>query len=204
MERLYITDLRRTKRGRYSVYIEGEFACVLHEEVFASSSLCAGGYVEREELEELLQASGDKLAREKALSLLSARPYTARGLRRKLSEKLDEDSASSAVERMVELGLVDDLDYARRFAADCVNLKGYGHPRIVRELLGKGVDREIIDQVLEERGDDPRLQIKELLRRKYLHRMEDEKGSRRAVAALQRLGYRYGDIRAALLELEEE
>ena len=47
---------------------------------------------------------------------------------------------------------------------------------------------------------DPAQQLRELLARKYARNLQDEKGRRRTVAALQRLGYRWEDIRRALEE----
>ena len=41
--------------------------------------------------------------------------------------------------------------------------------------------------------------IKEIIEKKYLRCLQDEKGYRRAVNGLQRLGYRYEDIRQAIL-----
>jgi len=203
MRRVRVTGLHRTKRGRYSIYLDGEFYCVLHEEIFFAAGLAVDSVVSLDDLEQLRRTSQDKLAREKALALLSARSYTARDLYHKLCRHVDESGAKAAVVRMMELGLVDDADYARRFAADRVNRKGYSQERVTWELAQKGVSREVIQQVLEEREDDPRQQIEDLVRCKYLHRLKDEKGLRRTVEALRRLGYRYGDILAVLGEMEE-
>jgi len=199
-----ITDIRMTKRGRFSIYVEGEFACVLQPDTYAVSGVAVGDTLTPHQLERLKGESTGRLAREKALALLSRRAYTAWKLYGKLVEYTeDEEAAAAAVARMEELGLVNDADYARRFAADRVNRKGYSQERVTWELAQKGVSREVIQQVLEEREDDPRQQIEDLVRCKYLHRLKDEKGLRRTVEALRRLGYRYGDILAVLGEMEE-
>jgi len=199
-----ITEIRRTKRGRYSVYVDGEFACVLHEEVYAASGLCGAGEVSPEVLAGLERESLHKLAKERALRLLSGRAYTGQRLYQKLLEKVgDEEAAAAAVARMAELGLVDDADYARRFAADCVNLKGYSLSRTAQALREKGIGREIIEEVLAQMEEDPQSAIARIVRRKYLRYLEDEKGVIKTVNALGRLGYRLGDIRAVLENLAE-
>ena len=48
------------------------------------------------------------------------------------------------------------------------------------------------------------LQIKELLKTKYRTRLGSEDGVRKTFAALQRKGFSYGDIRAALSEYSEK
>jgi len=200
-----ITEIRRTKRGRISVYIDGVFACVLHPEVYVGADIGVGRQVEPEALDEALRASRDKFAREYALNLLAQRSYTAKSLRDKLTAKVeDEEIADTVVARMEELGLIDDADYARRFAADCLNRRGFSLPRTARALREKGIDREIIDETLSRIEYDPQPAIAQIVRRKYLRYLEDEKGVRNTIAALQRLGYRFDDIRAVLQNLAED
>lgn len=202
---MQVTEIRRTKRGRYSVYLNDEFACVLHADVFALSELTTGGMVSPERMVELQQASEQKLARERALRLLSQRAYTEQGLYRKLCEKTDEQQAAQTVARMVELGLLDDRDYAQRYAADCMTLKGFSVQRTMQELLRKGIDRETAEEVLAEREeDDPSGAIAQVIYRKYLRCLDDEKGYRKTVNALLRLGYRYSDIRMVIDNIQED
>ena len=59
-----------------------------------------------------------------------------------------------------------------------------------------------IEELLEELEPEPVGQIGALVERKYLRALDDERGRRRTVAALQRLGYRWEDIRRALKEYE--
>ena len=79
---------------------------------------------------------------------------------------------------------------------------------IISLLLQKGIDKEIIAQVVEELEPNPAEKIKEIIEKKYLRCLQDEKGYRRAVNGLQRLGYRYEDIRQAIscfsLEADED
>ena len=56
------------------------------------------------------------------------------------------------------------------------------------------------DTDIEEIGIDPADQLRDLLERKYAQAVREEKGRRRTVASLQRLGYRWEDIRRALEE----
>ena len=71
----------------------------------------------------------------------------------------------------------------------------------VFELSRKGIDKETAEAVLDEIEVDPREQIRAVLAKKY-RSLGDEKTKRRAVAALQRLGYGWDDIKAVLSEYE--
>ena len=48
------------------------------------------------------------------------------------------------------------------------------------------------------------MRIIDLIRKKYFRYLGDEKGVRKTVAALQRLGYRWSDINSALRQYEIE
>ncbi|MBQ1944371.1 MAG: RecX family transcriptional regulator, partial [Ruminococcus sp.] len=71
------------------------------------------------------------------------------------------------------------------------------------ELSRKGIDRETADRVLEEIEVDYRDNIRAVIEKKYRN-IQDEKIRRRAVAALQRLGYGWDDIKAVLEEFNEK
>lgn len=145
-----------------------------------------------------------KAACEYALTLLSRRAYTEKGLYDKLCRRYDEEHAAAAVARMLELNLLDDEDYARRMAADCVNLKGMAPRRTAMELARKGIDRNVIDSVVAELEVDPQPAIARIVKRKYQAYIDDEKGRNKTVNALLRLGYKYDDIAAALRNLDND
>ena len=104
-------------------------------------------------------------------------------------------------DRMEELGLVDDEDYARRLAQELAR-KGYAAPRTAQELARRGIDRDLARAAAQEAVSDPGESLRALIARKYARRLGDEKGRRQTVAALQRLGYRWDEIRSALREFD--
>lgn len=199
-----VTGIERTRRGRYSVYLDGEFFCALHPDVFAASGLRAGVGVTGEEMEALSRESEGRITRERALRLLGQRAYTERGLYDKLRERANERDAAAAVARMKELGYLDDRDYAHRYAEEVTRTKGFSRLRVEQELLRRGVGREIIDETLGLLEEEPRQAIARVIRRKYLRCLGDEKGVQRTIGALTRLGYRYGDIREVIANLQED
>ena len=100
-------------------------------------------------------------------------------------------------------GYVDDERFCRIYASELIRLKGYGKKRVEQELYLKGVDREIVSGVLDEISFDTD-RLSDIIKRKYLAKMTDEKGRQKAFNALLRLGYSYGEIRDALENLQEE
>ena len=199
-----ITDITKTKRGRYSVFVNQEFYGVLHPDVYFASSLAIGNTLSQEDLDELVGKSQYEIAKERALRLLAARSYTGKGLLDKLLPYAAPDIAQQVVDRMEDLGLIDDYDYARRYALDCLRLRGFSYHRTSYALTERGIDRQVAEKALQDLGEeDSDWLISQYLLSKYRRRIGDEEGERRTINAMLRRGHRYEDVRRVLDNLNE-
>jgi regulatory protein len=84
-----------------------------------------------------------------AMRVLSMRPHSAYELSRKLSAKgVARETVERVVGRLAEIDLIND----ERFAHDYIEFgflrKSWGIRKVRAGLLSKGIDREIIDEVL--------------------------------------------------------
>lgn len=142
-------------------------------------------------------------ARERALKMLDKRDYSRQELLNKLIEKgEDEDEAAQAVERLAELGFVDDARYApivvRHYAA-----KGYGAKRVRAELQRRGIPKELWDEALEQMPGQEDT-IDRLLRNKLRSAEPDRAELKRATDYLARKGYGWDEIRSALARFKAD
>lgn len=192
-----ITDIRPRRKGLSAVYIDGEYALSLDTQTLLEHRIDIGREFDDEELHDLIESSNERRAKEKALWLISYRSHSKKELRDKIRRTCDRQSAEKAVERMEELGLVNDRDYAERCAQTLIFTKHMSKRGAAMELRRKGIESEIIDEVLGDIEVDEREQIQAVIERKY-PKIDDEKIRRRAVAALQRLGYGWDDIKAVI------
>lgn len=193
-----ISAIEPRRRGVSALFLDGEFAVNLDTRFLAESSVRLGQEITEEELQSLIQGSNARRAREKALYLLEHRSHSKKELEEKVARTAGKEAAQAAVNHMQEIGLVNDEQFARDYARQLVRHKGFARRRAEYELLQKGIDRDLIEQVLEELLPEPQEKLTELIEKKYARSLGDEKGLRRTMAALQRLGYRGEDIRAAL------
>ena len=198
-----VTGIETTKKGRYALMVDGEFAFSLHRDTFLLCPwLQKGAEVTPERLETLRQEDELRSARERALDLLSAAEQTSGTLRQKLLRWYGEEAVEAAVLRMEELGLVDDEAYARRLARDLLARKHYPRRRLAQELTGKGIDRALAEEAaaeaMEEAETDDGQQALELLRKKYYNRLYDENARRKTAAALARYGFGGDAVRRAM------
>lgn len=201
---MIITDVQPRRRRLSQLYIDGEAAVKVDTETWLRSGLAVGDDIDDERLHQLLQDSAAHRAHEKALYLLEHRAHSKKELADKIARaEFDRDAANAAADRMEELGLVDDEQYARRLAQELFERRKFGSRRVRQELQQKGIDAGLISVVLEEfspETDETVEKIRDIVERKYPAAWEDEKVRRRAVAALQRYGYKLDDIFAVLRE----
>lgn len=196
-----LTAAEPRRKGLVQLYLDGEAAVKIDAEIFLRSGLKPGNMLTDEELHGLIQASDERRAQEKALYLLEHRSHSKKELTEKIARTAaSREAAQAAADHMEELGLLDDETYARDLARDLFLRKRYGAMKVKQELKLKGIDGELIDELLEQYGSEEAAleNIRAVLDKKYAGWEEDEKTRRRAFAALQRLGYSYGLIRQAM------
>ena len=201
-----LTAAEPRRRGLVQLFLDGEAAVKLDTQVFLQSGLKPGDQVSDQELFELIQASDARRAQEKALYLLEYRNYSKRELTEKIARTAaSREAAQAAAGRMEELGLIDDRRFGEDYARELFSRKGYGARRAAQELRRKGLDQELVQELVEKYGSPEQSgeNIRRVLEKKYPGWREDEKARRRAFAALQRLGYSYQEVREAMGQDED-
>lgn len=89
--------------------------------------------------------------REYALKLIAFCDRTQKELKDKLTQKgYDENTIEDVIEFLTEYGYINDFKYAQHFINDCVNLKKWGKIRIRSELLKRGIERDVFENLLED------------------------------------------------------
>lgn len=197
-----ITAIEPRRKGLSALYIDGEFAMKLDTQTLLENRFDVGRDIDDEELHEIISLSNERRAKEKALWLISYRDHSKKELADKIRRTCDEDSAQKAVDRLEELGLVNDEGFARRYAEQLIFSKHMSKRGVSYELSRKGIDKELAQEILEDIDVDENEEIKAVLEKKYRN-LDDEKTRRRAVAALQRLGYGWDSIRRAMDDYSE-
>ena len=137
-----------------------------------------------------------------AFYYINKRRHTKKELIDKLIKKeYDVSVAMEVADYLEEAQYIDDSDYARRFILDAMRIKKHGLVRIKRDLVQKGVDRQIIDSVIENLELDTSSVLTDLIASKAFNMdLNDEKQLNRLYGFLLRRGLKYGDINEALYE----
>lgn len=196
-----ITAVEPRRKQMCALFIDGEYVMNLDAQTLIENRFDVGREIDDDELKDIIDKSNERRAKEKALWLISYRSHSKKELFDKLKRSFDEESAQKAVDRMEELGLINDEEFARLYARKLVNGKKMSVKAAEFELYRKGIDKITAEQVLGELEYDPQTQIIEFITKKYKN-IDDEKIKRRAVAALQRKGYSWEEIKQAIESLD--
>lgn len=200
---MIVTQLSEISRGRYRVYVENEIAFVLYRGELKRLSIREGEEISEESLREIQENILPKRAKKRAMNLLQRRDYTAAGLREKLRNgDYPEACIEEAITYVESYGYIDDLRYARDFILYHLDKKS--RTRIEQDLLRKGIDRKLTQQVfaeLEEEGtsQDEETMIRALLeKKKYDAKMATIQEKQRMYAFLYRRGFHPEVVNRAL------
>lgn len=197
-------SVKQGKANKIHIYVDEEYRATVDSDFWYSEKYRNYKEINEEELTELIDTVSFRRAYNKGLDFLSRRPFGTKELIKKLCEKgHDKESAQKACERLIELGLLNDEEYARILANDLLERKSYSIKRIKQELVFRGIDREIVKNTVDALDNDPQRSIIILVKKKYINKLNDEKGKKRIIDALLRLGYSYSDIKNALNQISE-
>jgi len=131
-----------------------------------------------------------------AYAYINRRDRTVSEVRVQLERKgIAEPPREEAIRTVAEQGFLDDERFARLFVSDKRTLEQWGSERILRGLLGRGIDRDLAEAAIAAAAPDDAEEENELdralavLRRRFPQPPEDRRERDRALGVLLRKGY---------------
>jgi regulatory protein len=197
---VHVRAIRRRRPGDAAVDVVFDSGDVVrvHDRRIAQHRLRPGTALGAAGLDALRRAAAFDEAERRALRLLAHRPRSASELRARMAAwGVDEVTAAGVLERLVELGQVDD----RRLAGAVVesrHAQGYGRLRTAHELVRLGVDDPAAAAALATLPGDERPEAERVARRRFGPPPYDDATARRAAAFLARRGFDPDAVASAL------
>lgn len=201
---MVVTAVIAKTKGRSAVFGDNIPLAWISDEVLLEEGIRIGSEVTEEDIARMKRLTEARLAKEKALNLLSYRAHSQKELSDKLLRTCGEEDAENAVRRMEELGLVNDESFAKAYAESMTRRKTYSARRVEQELLRKGIGRESAAAAVAEFCGNDEEKIMALLASRYAGKLAGREDSRKVIASLQRMGFQWEDIRRAMQEYTEE
>lgn len=198
-----VTNIKQQLRrsDRFSIYVDNKYTFSLSEAELVAIKLKVGQEFTQGELAELKQRAVVDKGFDRALNLISRRPRSEWELRTYLKRKdYDEDSTISILNKLRDIGYVDDRDFAERWVENRRLLKPISKRKLIQELRSKRIDNETIENVMNQDETDDVEALRNIIvsKRRQTKYQDDLK----LIQYLSRQGYNYGDIKNVLSEID--
>ena len=202
-----ITALRSGKgRGkRINVFLDGKFAFSLGTEVTVKEGLQVGQALSSNQVEMLTRSDHFQRCLNTATHYLSYRPRSESEIRERLRRRgFDGDCIEAVVTRLKEQGLVDDVAFAEFWKDNRESFSQRSQRLTKLELRRKGIDSNIIDQVVNGTDDSDSAYRAALGKARRLP-LSDYQGFRRRLGEyLRRRGFNYEVINHTVERIWQE
>lgn len=164
-----ITDIQVQKKDptRVNIYLDGSFAFGVSRESQIVNKLKIGDSVSDTQVQKIIFQDQVERLYDKAIKFLSYRPRSEKEIRDNLTQKLwksdkgeeekktFESSISEVVEKLKKVGQINDSEFASWWVDQRTRFKKLS-PRIIKgELWKKGIDKDLVESILEENKVDP-------------------------------------------------
>jgi len=131
------------------VYLDNSEKLFLSYEVVLKNGLRKGSEISEDRFEFLVGQNKKYHIRQKALSYLARRIHSRRELETKLRQKhYEKDLVISVLDDLEENNIINDEAFALHFADEKINRKKWGIIKVKNELMKKGIDSGIADDII--------------------------------------------------------
>jgi regulatory protein len=192
----------RGKKDRRTVVFDDAEPVELSLGIAAAAGLLPGATVTDKAVREALAEDRRTQAQSEALKLLARKDVTEKEMRTHLRE-FPADVADAVVAKCREWGYLDDQRFAQHLVNDSIELKKLGPARIRQALRRRGVPDDITEQAMGATAREDSDHVEQALRalrtkRLSYARLDPETARRRMYGFLQRRGFAFDTVRAAV------
>ncbi|MGF1633445.1 MAG: regulatory protein RecX [Phycisphaerae bacterium] len=198
MPRITRIEVQKRRPRRRSVYLDGQFAFGVHENVVAKYRLTVETDLTPEAVLAIEAGEVRQGCFDRAIGLVSRRPHGRAELRGKLVRKDFPDRVVDAVlDQLADYGYLDDAAFARMRAAEAAGRKQQGRRRVRQELMRLQLDEKTVDAAVAEVfgpiDEKAQAHAAAAKRQASLARLDAATARRRLAGYLQRRGFD-GDV----------
>lgn len=215
-----ITSIEPQKKNphRFNIFIDGQFTFGADEDLVINRRLVMGKEISEKDLEKLFfEAEIGKLM-ERMYRLFNIRGRSEKEVRnylkelnfkRKMSkaragalknqEELSEKAIDFLIARLKQKGMINDLEFAKAWIEARRKSKQKGIRALKMELFQKGIDKEIIDELLVDSTNEEELAKTALEKKiKSWKNLESLETRKKATDFLLRHGFDYSIIKSVI------
>ncbi len=140
---------------RVNIFADGQFLMGANALIVLTMKLGVGQELTPGQLEELRQEEATQKALDRALNYLSFRPHSREEVRRYLRKKeTPPELIDGVLERLGRMDLINDESFATFWIESRERFSPKGAQAIKNELRMKGVERDVVDEMVSDEQDD--------------------------------------------------
>lgn len=199
-----ITEIKRQKnKKRLNIYLDNQFAFGVDEEVWFQNSFQKGDTLRDEDLLLLGQSDNLQKAFDKIFHFLSFRPRSSKEIEHKLQEikqklLLSDSQVENIKSKLISLHYLNDSEFGKWWVSERLK-KFKGRKIIFQELLQKGLENNLIEELLhEESFDHSSLALKYLEKNQWRFSDNTFATRNKMQNALLRRGFDWDEVRQAV------
>lgn len=210
-----ITSIKPQRRkDRFNIFIDGKFALGVNTESIMGFDLKVGKHLKEEELKKIGQEAQVKKFTDISLNYLSYRQRSEEEIRRhlaakiaktehvKFSQAIDSPIINKVLTKLRQLKLIDDLEFAKTFINSRKNYSGKSKKLIYSELIKKGVNNNIVENLIETTLSDYDVAIKNVLKKlpRWQH-LDVNSKNKKIYEFLTRRGFDYEVVKKVIAKI---
>lgn len=201
-----ITAIKAQKRGRdrVNVFLDGAFAFSLGIEVVEEQGLRLGQVLSGPQVEELGRADLFQKCLNAALRFLSYRPRSQAEIRVKLRPRFEEEAIDRVILHLKARQMIDDVAFAQFWRENRQSFSPRSQRMLKLELRRKGVDQEVITEVLDGIDEDESAYRAAQKKARPLSKEDYSTFRRKLGSFLRRRGFSYEVANHAIQRLWQE
>ncbi|ECL7820179.1 recombination regulator RecX [Listeria innocua] len=152
-------SVQQKNKERYNIFIDEKYNFSVDEEVLARYQLMKGKTLTEADIEEIKQADMVRKGLNKAINFLSHRVRSEKEIRDYLrKQEMEPFAIDEILKKLADMDYINDVEFAELYTKTQIKTTLKGPRTIERELVEKGLTREIISQVMEEYASDIQLE----------------------------------------------
>jgi len=201
-----ITSLSVQKRNhqRLNVYLDGDYAFGLSR--FVAAWLHVGQELTEEKITELLADDAQESAYQKSIKYIGYRIRTTSEVDKHLRKKgIEPQVITRVIARLEEHGQLNDENFAQMWIENRNEFRPRSHRLLAYELRSKGINEEIIQNIIER--TTPEDELAYLAAKKRIRRYEHldwQDFQRKLGSYLARRGFSYATIKPVVSQIWAE
>ncbi len=192
-------EAQKKYKDRVNIYINDEYAISMNYDLLLKNNLKVGENVDDQFLNELVLENEKSLALSRSAKLLSKNLKTIKQMKEYLyGLGYGPSVVNYCIEKLSEYNYVNDQNYANIYLRSVKNK--YGKFKIENELIKKGVQKNVIEETLQDFKVDE--SVIEALSKKFLKNKEINNDTiSKLIRHLLSKGYSYDDIKGVVNNL---